>query len=82
MQVETEGQMAYLHHRLNQCRHENMLLEKARETGKHAGRAAAHTAPHKVMPLQVNLHCNVLFLHHTGVSKGSTSSTSPYDYPT
>ena len=80
MQVETEGQMAYLHHRLNQCPHENMLLEKARQTGKHAGRPAAHTAPHKVMPLQVSLHCDVLFLHHTGVSTGSTSSTSLYDY--
>lgn len=76
MQVETEGQMAYLHHRLNQCPHENMLLEKARQTGEHAGRPAAQTAPHKVMPLQVNLHCDVLFLHHIGASTGSTSSTS------
>ncbi len=74
--------MAYLHHRLNQCPHENMLLEKARQTGKHAGRPAAHTAPHKVMPLQVNLRCGVLLLHHTGVSEGSTFSTSLYGYLT
>ncbi len=82
MQVETEGQMAYLHHHLNQCPHENMLLEKACQTGKHAGRPAAHTAPHKVMPLQVNMCCDVLLLHHTGFSTGNTSSTSLYDYLT
>lgn len=52
-QVETEGQMAYLHYRLNQCPHENRLIDKARQVAKLAGRPAAHTAPHKVMPLQV-----------------------------
>ncbi|KAL0018949.1 hypothetical protein WJX77_003320 [Trebouxia sp. C0004] len=62
--VETEGQMAYLHHRLNQCPHENMLLEKARQTGKQAGRPAAPTAPHKVMPLQVAMVTDSRTLHH------------------
>ena len=47
--------MAYLHHRLSRCPHENWLLEKARQTGRRVGRPAAHTAPHKVMPLQVAL---------------------------
>lgn len=54
-QVETAGQMAYLHHRLSQCPHENELLAKARQLGRQTGRPAAHTAPHKVMPLQVCL---------------------------
>ena len=47
--------MAYLHHRLSQCPFENDLLAKARQLGRQRGRPAAHTAPHKVMPLQVCL---------------------------
>ena len=47
--------MAYLHHRLLQCPYENDLLAKARQLGRQRGRPAAHTAPHKVMPLQVCL---------------------------
>ena len=78
-QVETAGQMAYLHHRLSQCPHENDLLAAARQLGRQAGRPAAFTAPHKVMPLQVclSLCTPSLMPLHCYLNPSSTAPIAP-----